>query len=92
MADQKGKKKAVFAKAPVKGPFLKTRKGITYASNGSKVFNTLKKTVVPIALVVFAAAAYWLYDVPVPETKKKKASKELREALKQDPDSQKVFL
>ncbi|MBR3036300.1 MAG: hypothetical protein IKI54_03300 [Lachnospiraceae bacterium] len=91
MAQRKRKKKSVFKKAPKKGPMLKTRKRITLASNGSTVFNFVKKTIVPISLVVFAAAAYWLYDVPIPESKKKKVSKEVRKAMK-DPESQKVYL
>ncbi|MBQ9911391.1 MAG: hypothetical protein IJM50_07835 [Lachnospiraceae bacterium] len=78
-------------KRPNKGPFLKTRKRIRLVSDGSKVLNFAKGTLIPIALVVFAAAAYWLYDVPVPESRKKKASKALRQAMK-DPESQKVYL
>ncbi|MBP5224816.1 MAG: hypothetical protein J6Z38_04465 [Lachnospiraceae bacterium] len=78
-------------KRPQKGPFLKTRKRIRLVSNGTKAFSFTKGTVIPIALVAFAAAAYWLYDVPVPESRKKKASKALKNAMK-DPESQKVYL
>ncbi len=78
-------------KRPQKGPFLKTRKRIRLVSDGSKVFSFTKGTLIPITLVAFAAVAYWLYGVPVPESRKKKASKALREAMK-DPESQKVYI
>ena len=79
-------------KKPIqKGPFLKTRKRIRLATNGTKAFNFTKETIVPIVLIVFAAVAYWLYDIPIPESKRKKVTKELRKALK-DPESQKIHL
>ena len=97
----KAERKAAVKTAPVKktaatgkpetGKIQLAKKGIKIAQKGSKAFNFTKQTIVPVALIVFAAAAYWLYDIPIPETKKKKVSKKVREALK-DPESQKIYL
>ena len=66
------------------------RRDVKIVKTGTKVKKAATDYVFPIALLIFAAAAYWLYDIPIPEKKKKKVSKAKTEVLK-DSESQKII-
>ncbi len=54
---------------------VKLGKKVRRVRTGVKVFNFVKTKVMPVLLIGFAAAAYALFNVPIPKEKKKKSKK-----------------
>lgn len=64
-------------KAPAKktGNIAKAKKLVKGVKKGVKVEKVVTKKIWPWFLVAFGAAAYYFFDVPIPEKKKPKVKK-----------------